>query len=229
MNRFTRAAAVVAAAPLLALGFAGAASAHTVPTAHPDGTPSCGATCLNVSNELYGPAQVINGKASGKVTLRHASNAYSFEDLVLYWYGTVRQAEHDGIITKTSYAYVNYPHHYAAEFAFAPLGVVNSSACIGVASAAFSGEAVTKQRCGLSAKTLWVFDPEHAEGAPSFCLAPSTYCPVFNGSDANFSVAEALTATSATGPLQVRDEQLFSSTSEAEDAQQWEYNEGVTP
>ena len=61
---------------LTGIGAAGASTARV----HPNGTPSCGADCLNVSNLLYGPAQVLNAKANGKVVLRHASNSYSFED-----------------------------------------------------------------------------------------------------------------------------------------------------
>ena len=233
MFSFKRAAAAGAVAAILPIGFAAAASASV----RPAGTPSCGATCLNVSSLAYGPAQVLNGKANGKVVLRHALDSYPFEDVSLLG-GSVEQVktyEQSGIISKKSYAYEHYKNHFAAEFNFTPYGV-NTGLCVGVAKSAFSGEGVTKQACGLTAKTLWIFDPEEQAlsnpGYPANCLtstqAVPIYCPVINGSDSNYSIPQALTATSPTGQLQVQAE-TGSTSSGAFDSQQFTWWAGVTP
>jgi hypothetical protein len=234
VNIFMKAAAVGAVAATLALTGVGAAGASTA-RIHPNGTPSCGGDCLNVSNLLYGPAQVINGKANGKVVLRHASDAYPFEDVSLLG-GSVEQVktyEASGLIKKTSYAYEHYKNHFASEFNFSPYGV-NTGLCIGVATSAFNGEGVTKQACGLTAKTLWIFDPANqpvSQGGLN-CLtstqAAPVYCPVIQGSDANFSIPEALTAVSPTGQLQVQAEHTTTA-SGALDSQQFTWWAGVTP
>jgi hypothetical protein len=217
---YLKAATLVGAACTAALGFgavpAGAAVAHSVVT--PQCSAVTGAQCISAFTQLYGPGNVINGANSGKVTLRIKSNGFTNEDLVLNWHGTVRQAERDGLIAKGSYAYVNYRNFQAGEFAFAPDGN-NSHLCIGVASPSVAGEKVTKQPCGGSSKTLWVFDRNHGTG---FCLAgPPTSCPVINGSDQNFSTPQALTALSPGGQLQVRPENLQGSV--ATDNQQWSF------
>ena len=110
---------------------------------------------------------------------------------------------------------------------------MNTGLCAGVAAASFSGEGVTKQACGLSSKTLWIFDPENqpvSQGGLN-CLTSTqvapVYCPVIQGSDANFSIPEALTATSATGQLQVQPEHTTTS-SGALDSQQFTWWAGVT-
>ena len=74
----------------------------------------------------------------------------------------------------------SYPDLYAWELQYAPYGV-DSGLCVGLASTAVSGEGVTLQPCGVSAKTVWITDTVNAAGWGS------KYVPVINGSDTNFS------------------------------------------
>lgn len=73
-----------------------------------------------------------------------------------------------------------YPDLYAWELQYAPFGV-DSGLCVGLAATAVSGEGVTLQPCGVSARTVWITDTVNAAGWHS------NYVPVINGSDTNFS------------------------------------------
>jgi len=57
----------------------------------------------------------------------------------------------------------SYPDLYAWELQYAPYGV-DSGLCVGLASTAVSGEGVTLQPCGVSAKTVWITDTVNAAG-----------------------------------------------------------------
>lgn len=221
--------APVAVAGALSLSVAPASAAvHSVKPAF---TPQCqsldGTNCISASTQLYGPDYVVNGANNGKAHLRIASDQYANEDLVLDWSGPVWLAVKDGLISKGSFAAVNYPFFQAGELEFAPDGNT-SGKCLGVASSASNGETVTKQPCGVSSRTLWVFDRNHgvANGASLNCLNLSAgqYCPVINGSDATFSTPEALSATTQTGVLKVNSESLEGQV--AVDSQQWTYQVG---
>ena len=199
---------------------------------HPDGTTACGAACLNVSSETFGPADVLNFANSGKITLRQASDVYTNEDLAIVGGSilTVNAYEQAGLISKTSYAYLHYRWHFAAQIVKAPDGVI-SDTCIGVASTATNGENVTGQPCDTGgSRTLWIFDPANAQVPGSDCLDASTYCPVINGSDANPTVPEVLTAVGVGKALQVdRMTGDTASSPNAEDLQQFEYTTGPNP
>lgn len=73
-----------------------------------------------------------------------------------------------------------YPDLYAWELQYAPFGV-DSGLCVGLAATAVSGEGVTLQPCGTTARTVWITDTVNAAGWNS------NYVPVINGSDTNFS------------------------------------------
>ncbi len=73
-----------------------------------------------------------------------------------------------------------YPDLYAWEIQYAPFGV-DSGLCAGLAAAAVSGEGVTLQPCGTTARTVWITDTVNAAGWNS------NYVPVINGSSTNFS------------------------------------------
>ena len=225
MKRFIKYAVPLAAvAGLLGLAGAGTASAAIRPAVS-YGTPSCGSSCVNISNEEYGANQVLNGANTGKVTLRAASNAYPNEDIVLNGYYRVSHLVAVGVISAKSYVALNYPNHYAIELGFSPYGSGTTS-CAGVASAAVAGEKVTKQACGVSARTFWVFDPKSGSG--SNCLNDYVYCPVINASDTSLTTPEMLTATGPTSKLVTDPKRVFSS-GDVEDQQQFEHSEGVTP
>jgi hypothetical protein len=199
---FNSAVAVVAVSGFLAVGAATAASA----TSKPDVTPPCGASCITISSAQYGPNFVLNANSGGGARLRSLGNSYSHEDFIVDWYGTVRDAAHDGLISRKSFAYINYRNYDAYELALAPYGVT-TGLCEGVASASFNGEAVTARPCGASAKTLWILDAAYATGP---------YVPAINGSDANFSTPKALTATGQTSKLIVNRLQTYSAPAAAD-------------
>jgi hypothetical protein len=73
-----------------------------------------------------------------------------------------------------------YPDLYAWELQYAPFGV-DSGLCVGLATTAVSGEGVTLQPCGTTARTVWITDTVNAAGWKD------NYVPVINGSDTNFS------------------------------------------
>ena len=73
-----------------------------------------------------------------------------------------------------------YPDLYAWELQYAPFGV-DSGLCVGLAATAVSGEGVTLQPCGVTARTVWITDTVNAAGWNS------NYVPVINGSSTNFS------------------------------------------
>ena len=199
---------VTAAVASLALIGGGAAIAAASASA---ATPNC-PNCVTFSSQIYGQGNVLNANNATNIRLRNASNTYTNEDFVVDG-GTAHQVQwfvSHGWISKSSYAAVTYPFFYAVELELAPNATTNGQ-CIGVASAAFSGEGVTKQPCGTSAATLWVFDRDNGVGSVSDCLdafnggsSPSPgYCPLINGTDATFSFPEVLTATSSNSQLHV--------------------------
>lgn len=104
---------------------------------------------------------------------------------------------------------------YAFEVEYAPYGV-DSGLCVGVAATATSGEGVTLQPCGVSAKTVWVADTlDSCTSNPLY----SDEIPVINGSDTNFSHPFVLTYPASGYPtdkprpqLQVRNLTGFSQT-----------------
>jgi hypothetical protein len=82
-----------------------------------------------------------------------------------------------------------FPDDWAFENQYAPFGV-DSGLCLGVAATAYSGEGVTLQPCGVSAKTVWIIDQNDASSARA---ALNEYVPLINGSDTNFSQPFVLT------------------------------------
>ena len=57
---------------------------------------------------------------------------------------------------------------------------------MGVAATAFSGEGVTLQPCGESARTVWIIDQTRLQH-PRRMPPCGEYVPLINGSDTNFS------------------------------------------
>lgn len=206
----TRGRITAAAASLALLGGGAAVAAASASAA----TPNCG-NCVTFSSEIYGQGNVLNANNKTNIRLRNASNTYTNEDFVVNG-GTAHQVQwfvNHGWISNKSYAAVTYPNFYAVELESAPNGVTNGK-CVGVASPAFSGEGVTKQPCGQSAATLWVFDRANGVGSVVNCLdafnggnsSSPGYCPLINGTDRTFSFPEVLTATSSNNQLHVTQE-----------------------
>lgn len=189
LNRCCRAlgtlVSAVAVSAVLGASSAGPAGAAT-PPGRPGATPSCGATCANYFVQEYGPYYVLNDfyarQAVGTpISLRPAGNTYSKEDWTIWPSGTVRQLAELGLVSRK--LDLHYAADQAFEVQFAPLGV-GSGRCAGTAKTAASGERVTLQWCGRSARTIWIVDSADQDGA---------FTPLINGSDTNFSDPQVLT------------------------------------
>lgn len=188
-NRIPRALAALAGAIGLSsamgiaiAGSAGAATHHNKPGA----TPACGVSCANYFVREFGHSFVLNdyrGQQSpgAKVLLYHPSNANLDEDWTIWPAGTVRQLASFGLVSPA--LALHYGSDDAFEVQYAPYGV-GSGMCAGVARAASSGERVTLQWCGQSARTVWVLDAASTSGG---------YAPLISGSDTNFSDPQVLT------------------------------------
>jgi hypothetical protein len=157
------------------LGVAGVATAHA-------STPPCGSACVEISSLNYGPGSVFDvykrtAKVGQKIILWASSNTDPATDFTVHWQGTVNQFAHLGLAATA--LKLHYGRDRAFEVQYSPYGV-NSHLCVGVTSA--TGGAVTLQRCGVSAKTLWIVDEKNKE-----TINGSKYAPLINGSNRNFS------------------------------------------
>ena len=179
-------------------------------------------TCITFSSQAFGPGYVLNANNKTNIRLRNLSDTYTNEDFVIDGaFHTVSWFVAHGLISKNSYAAINYPNFDAFQLEDAPNGVPNAE-CVGLGSPAYNGEGVTKEPCGVNAQTLWVFDRTSGEGGN--CLTSSNFCPVINGSDLNFSNPQALTATSNDFQLHVTTENNDGPGTEAGDTQQFVHN-----
>jgi hypothetical protein len=200
---------VIAAAAALTLtgGLAGLAAPATWAA-----TPSCGPVCADIFNRDFGthhqPGFVVDvfqaGASVGKpVILFRESNSDRAQDFTAEFNGltsdffaaglvSAQVALHYGCTTPTA-AEPSVPCSPAGtddpafEIEYAPFGA-DSGLCVGLAATAVSGEKVTLQPCGVSAKTVWIAD---LNGSPS--TITHGYVPVINGSDTNFSHPYVLT------------------------------------
>jgi hypothetical protein len=213
---------VLAAAAVLTLaggiGTAGALTAATAGAA----TPSCGIACVNIFSQQFGthltPNYTVDVLKQGErvdqpIILFRTANydpaldwSPSFQGTVADFYaaGLVSSALalHYGCIPPTSTLPGNFPtcanplgpafpDDYAFEVEYAPFGV-DSGLCMGLASAAFSGEGVTLQGCGQSSRTVWVVDQSDSTH-PGQNPQLFEYAPLINGSDIDFSQPFVLT------------------------------------
>ncbi len=202
-----------AGAAVLAAGLLGAGAASAATAAGSGGrlnaTPGCGVSCFTIYSRLLGPKTVMNayvpgdngtgGQTGQDVTLKYASNSHPNQDFTDY-------DETNGIpltvndfcqlppsspqsFNPESYVCQNYRGDDVLEFGWSPYGN-ESGLCAGVPSAR-DGENVTLRPCGETDGTLWIIDS--ANCSPHLVLgdrfdAPlTTYAPLINGSDPNFS------------------------------------------
>ena len=208
---------VLAAAATLTMvggvGVAGALSAGTASAA----TPSCGPSCINIFTKQFGTHHSPNftvdvlrqGERAGQPIILFRTANY---DPALDWtaanQGTVADFYAAGLVSSAlalHYGCIpnplpghNFPDCYgqnteavndwAFEIEYAPYGV-DSGLCMGVATAAISGEGVTLQPCGVSSRTVWVVD--YLDSIQTTILGG--YVPLINGSDTNFSQPLVLT------------------------------------
>ncbi len=187
---------LAAAAAMLTVGSASAQAAQARVIV-PGATPACGAQCFDLSSLVLGTSVIQNayiagdhgvgGKVGIRLNLKRASNSHPNEDFTGAEVGTL--VDYCGtLISPVSYACVNYPADYPVyEANWSPFGN-QSGLCAGVAIADLTGENVTLQPCGLTAKTLWVGDL-----ANSVTHDGNLYTPWVNGSDPDFSHPLVLT------------------------------------
>jgi hypothetical protein len=211
LNRMTRGlASLVGAAGLSCAigaaiaGSAGAATHHARPEqVKSAATPACGTFCVNYFVQEFDSRFVLNDyrghKSAGtRVLLYPPSNTNLDEDWTVWPAGTVSELASFGLVSRS--LALHYGADHAFELQFAPYGV-GSGLCAGVARAATSGESVTLQWCGQSARTIWVLDAANASGVSgggsggprTGAGATGGYAPLINGSDTNFSDPQVLT------------------------------------
>jgi hypothetical protein len=202
------------AATLTLVCGAGLAGAGTASAA----TPSCGNSCVNTYPQEYAgqsnsaPQFVLDVfqrkvAAAQPVILFRSSNADPAEDWTyadqgplssFYAAGLVSSevALHYGCSGTVAVAGAQIPcaanaqDDTAYELEYAPYGV-DSGLCMGLAATAVSGEGVTLQPCGTTARTVWIQDTFSSDDSPS--TAGGTYWAGINGSDTNFSNPFVLT------------------------------------
>jgi hypothetical protein len=248
---------VLAAAAAMALiggvSAVGALSAGTATAA----TPSCGSVCTNTypleysGQQQNAPQDVLDvlrqgSKVGQPVILFRASNADPAEDWTITGQGTVADFYAAGLLSPAmakTYGCVQgtgtseFPSCSAAvndtawQLQYAPYGV-DSGLCMGVASAAVSGEAVALEPCGASAKTVWIQDTavnDHSPQSGSFWVA-------VNGSGTQFSNPVVLTYPADASPTDKPRAQLtvtslgqFSNANFDNDNQLWTAFTGVLP
>jgi len=206
---------VLAGAATLALvggvGTAGALSASAA-------TPSCGpgyisssgtiAGCINVFSRQFGTHRSPNfvldvlrqgAKVGQPIILFRTSNSDPAQDFTISDQGTVADFFAAGLVSASVALHygggaavglgtTQTPNEPAFELEYSPFGV-NSGLCVGVAATAVANEGVTLQPCGVSAKTVWIWDTFDL----SFPAVFHGYFPAINGSDTNFSHPFVLT------------------------------------
>ncbi|MEV5150183.1 hypothetical protein AB0L14_39050 [Streptomyces sp. NPDC052727] len=184
-------ALAAAAVTALVSGFtaAGAVSADAA-------TPECGDSCIQIYSVRSGTAQQPNlvetvyggeARAGQPTVMRPVSTSDPAGDIVGHRAGPVSDFYKDGLVS----AEVN--RHYgslrAVEVEFAPHGT-RTGLCAGLADTAYQNEGLTLQKCGVSAKTVWIID---TKDSPT--TAPQGHFPLVNGSTTNFTHPYAMTFT----------------------------------
>jgi hypothetical protein len=210
---------------LTLVGGAGATSLATAGAANA-ATPSCGPDCVSIFSHNFGtftdPGFTLDvykrlDQIGAPVILFRASNSDPALDWTIAEQGTVNDFFQAGLVSaavnlhyggggclvydsKTQTCKTRYPNFEAYELAYSPYGA-DSGYCAGLATTAQSGEKVSLQPCGVSAKTVWVAD---------YADSPATISvPLISGSDNNFSHPEVLTYPSGASPTDHPRPQLY--------------------
>ncbi len=195
---------LAAAATMTLIGGVGAMGTLTANAA----TPSCGGFCVNVFSRDFGthasPNFVLDTLRQGEKVgqpqiLFRTANFDPAEDYTFSYQGTVADFFAADLVS----AAVNL--HYSADSAweiqYSPYGV-DSGLCAGVAATAVAGEKVTLQPCGVSAKTVWIYDAADS-------IHGGSYAPAINGSDTNFSQPFVLTYPASAYPTDMPRPELY--------------------
>ena len=200
-------------AALTLLSGAGAAGTLATATAANAATPSCGASCINVFSRDFGTFASPNftmdvfrqGARIGQpIILFRVSNSDPALDFIPSFQGLVADFFAAGLVSPS--LVLHYADDPAFEYEYAPFGVA-SGLCVGTASVAAPGVGVTLQPCGITAKTVWVWDVGALADDPD-ALADG-YFPQINGSDTNFTHPFVLTYPKFGFPTDIPRHQLF--------------------
>ncbi|MEW2514643.1 hypothetical protein [Streptomyces sp. NPDC046870] len=159
-------------------------------------TAQCGDRCIQIYSAKFGTAAhprlvetVHRGLAEvGRPTvMRPVSTTDPAGDIVGHRAGLVSDFHQDGLLS----AEVN--RHYgtlrAVEVEYAPYGE-RTGLCAGLATTAHQNEGLTLQKCGVSARTVWIIDT-----ADSPTTAAQGHFPLVNGSTTDFAHPYAMTFT----------------------------------
>jgi len=149
-------------------------------------TPSCGSTCRSYFTEKWGSDAVLDvyqrtAKAGTPIIMFQASNDDPAEDWSYVDQGTVADFYQRGLVSAALDQ--NDPADEAFELEYTPYGVA-SGLCMGTASSAGSQTPVALERCGATARTVWINDSADAQNG---------YSPLISGSTTNFSAPYVLT------------------------------------
>jgi hypothetical protein len=192
-------------------------------------TPSCGQFCIDLFN--FGPGSTYQnpsflldsykqGQQTGTPLILFATNntdpAEDFTaqspESVSDWLqaGLVSPlvALHYGCLPASNYAQCTPGDvdDWAFEVEYSPFGAPTGE-CVGVAATAVAGEKVTLQPCGVSGKTLWIWDTPcvqtgSSNGSCNWTTWWTTHrFPLINGSDTNFSQPFVLTYPNGASPV----------------------------
>jgi hypothetical protein len=220
-----------AAAALTMVGGVGVAGALTAGSASAE-TPSCGPTCIDLFNfgpgsTYHNPSYLLDsykqGQATGTPMILFATNntdpAQDFQaqspepvsDYLQAGLVSATVALHYGCLQGTDYNQCSGfggvgVDDYAFEIEYSPFGAPTGE-CAGVAATATAGEHVTLQPCGVSGKTLWIWDTPCITSTGDMCRSnwyawwTAHQFPLINGSDNNFSQPFVLTYPNGASPL----------------------------
>jgi hypothetical protein len=178
---------VAAMAALALIGGAGAAGMSAAGAA----SPSCGRTCIDLLSRLFGtrakPTFLVDtfrraDNLGQPVILFRASNDDPAEDFTVSASGTVADFYAAGLVGAA--VDLHYANDLAYEVQYAPYGV-DSGLCAGVPAVAASNTKISLQPCGETAKTIWIVGSSGS--------IKTSYVPLINGSDTNFSRPFVLT------------------------------------
>jgi hypothetical protein len=146
--------AAAALALIVGVGVAGTRTANAA-------TPQCGRACSNLYSHAFGPAWVLNvhrhiGRPGQPTALAQASRANQGEDFIIDRLGQVRDLFRAGLASGGLTAL--YGRLFAYEIEYSPHGSF-SGLCLGVRTAPGAGTPVVLESCGVTAKTVWIFEP----------------------------------------------------------------------
>ena len=224
-----------ATAALALVGGAGAMGATSASAA----TPSCGGNCINFFNRDFGthrsPQFVLDVLRQGEkvgqpIILFRVSNSDPAQDFTISEQGLVSDFFAAGLVSAAvnlhygggacqavgkpvapSTCQFPFPDLYAYEIQYAPFGV-DSGLCVGVGATAVAGTKVALEPCGVSSKTVWIADWSNAAGGSrrgNSTVISTSYVPLINGSDTNFSQPFVMTYPSSAYPTDKPRAQLY--------------------